>query len=553
MLGLFFGVACTLDPDGRIQATSESWDELMGRTGKADLLRNAIQGKPFLDLLPADDEVKAAFCFALASVAEGKQNQHVQLVEFKTASKPFSIQFVFHAIRDDDHLTGYVVQGLDSTHETVNRMALLDREHRLRELKATCEHLSGKITGLTKSLEAKAADHESAVSGLVRTFAHEPREFGKELCRLAAEECGAMFATLATFSPSRNCFHFTAHHNAPDFHQFAIDADTFELAPGEGPAGIAVHNGCATKFDHLLEREDFAKWVPLAQQYGYNCIWAWPLEDQDGLYGALQLFFPDLDKLLTVEQCSVLTALCQNAIPLLRVSDQWATFPTCKHEVCDAPRHENFRALAAGLSEEFSNLLTGVLGYSSLAVAEIGNEHAALGDIHSIEKAARDAARLTRRLLAICGPARKATSPVDLRQFVKHHVERDRANFFPDGPAEVAVCDYACPARADAAALEVMLDGMAEHARMAMNGGIPVWSLSTEENTTRLTLTYSGVSSEPIGWKEGALPTHANQIPEIFFAREAARNLAGDIVLTEGDGTTAITLSLPLASVSART
>jgi len=101
---------------------------------------------------------------------------------------------------------------------------------------------------------------------------------------------------------------------------------------------------------------------------------------------------------LPLEQHSSLETICQTAAPLLRVSAMWnARAQNTVQSVTAVVKPEGFRTLAGSLSEEFGNLLTGVLGHSSLAEAEIGDGHAALNDIHAIERAARDAARLTRR------------------------------------------------------------------------------------------------------------------------------------------------------------
>jgi hypothetical protein len=553
MLELLTGVACILDPDGSIRATSENWDELLGRTGRAELLRNAVLGNGFLDLLPADDEVQAAFCFALATLAEGKQRQVVQPVDYSAPSRPLAVNYVIHALRDDDKLTGYMVQGLDVTHEAVIRVALLDRERRLREIKASSEQKADEIVRLKKQLDSRIAEHDKAVTETLMVFQRSPEDFGDGFCELAARTSGAMFAAMFVFSPAENRFRISAQHNAPEYHRFAIESDVLDMAQGEGPAGISAQCGCATKFDHLLEREDFAKWAPLAEQNGYNCIWALPLADESGTYGVLQLYYAEQDRLLTVDQYGNLASYCQTAAPLLRAADAWRTKPEIRQMMPgDAPKPEGFRTLAAGLSEEFSNLLTGVLGHSSLAASEIGESHTALNDIHAIEQAARNAARLTRRLSAISGASHKAAMPLDLAAHVRHYVQKDRAAFFPDGPAEVAVPESACPVHTDTASLEVMLDGMAEHARTAMTTGAPLWTLACDESMLTLTLSYGGPSSPPAGWDSGGIQTHSHmQIPELFFAREAARITGGEIALDENGGRASVTLTLPMASENA--
>jgi len=70
MLELFLGVACILDPEGVVTAVSDNWDDLMSRASDAELLRNVVLGKAFLNMLPGDDELRTSLCFALASLAE---------------------------------------------------------------------------------------------------------------------------------------------------------------------------------------------------------------------------------------------------------------------------------------------------------------------------------------------------------------------------------------------------------------------------------------------------------------------------------------------------
>jgi len=148
---------------------------------------------------------------------------------------------------------------------------------------------------------------------------------------------------------------------------------------------------------------------------------------------------------------------------------------------------------------------------------------------------------------AICGSVRRGTAPLDLTHFVQHYAERDRAHFFPDGPAGAILTAQPCPVRADVCALEVMLDGIADHGRTAMSGGIPEWTMSAESDVVTLSLTYKGLASAPTGWSEGGIPPHTHhQIPDLFFAREAARTLGGDIAFSEDGDRTSITLTLPL-------
>ncbi len=87
---------------------------------------------------------------------------------------------------------------------------------------------------------------------------------------------------------------------------------------------------------------------------------------------------------------------------------------SCEQEARAVPDPSlTLRALAADLADEYGNLLTGVLGHVSLAVAELEDRPAALDDVRAIERAARGAARLTRRLAAV-GSSLHRGSPVNL-------------------------------------------------------------------------------------------------------------------------------------------
>jgi hypothetical protein len=308
-----------------------------------------------------------------------------------------------------------------------------------------------------------------------------------------------------------------------------------------------------TKFDHLRAREDFAKWVPLAEQNGYNCIWAFPIEDGEGLYGVLQLYYAAEDMAIPVAPCSALTTLCHEAAPLLRVSDEARVRPTPVAPEPVAPlmaalRPESFRMLAGGLAEEFGNLLTGVLGHSSLVAAEMGEEHTAIEDVRAIERAARNAAKLTRRLSAMSGASHKGGSVVDLTAYLRHYASAERAEYFGGG-TELILPEIPCPIHADTVGLEVIFDSLAEHAHTAiMSETSPSWELVIGERDVVLTLSYFGPAALPVGWSDGQLPMHSrNQLPELLFAREAARALGGELEVIEDDGTTLVQLTLPKA------
>ncbi|MDD5087486.1 MAG: hypothetical protein PHI18_01640, partial [bacterium] len=493
---------------------SASWDDLAKRSGIADLSRNAVLGKPFWDLAP-DEESRLTLRGLLGHLARGQINQAHHSLELTDGTKPLPLQLTLHPIRDGEQGVGFLVQAVDHTAERAARMALLDRERKLRELRGSSEHLSARIAELEirlsqsgealhgkddelaglreqhaalleqladwnterEEIERRIADLQSentllrdevqeakrqadesgervaelllrqesdseqvarwttqsdeqrermnalltektrleddviererqlrvvrlqtdelrrrigdlegncetlevvhrdrenrsrqraalrdqSLADVLQSFRRSPEHFPEEFCRLAALCANALFATLAVYAAESKRFSYVAQHGAPDVHQYMIDNRVVELTLGEGPAGIAAERGCPTKFDHLLERADFTKWAPLAEQNGYNCIWALPLADEEGIFGVLQVYYADEDVNLSVETLDQLNSLIQLVLPLLRACDAWPMNGEAAPQAgLPTEREDGFRMLAAELAEEFGNLLTGV-------------------------------------------------------------------------------------------------------------------------------------------------------------------------------------------------
>lgn len=428
---------------------------------------------------------------------------------------------------------------------------LIEREQQIRVVRLQTDELRRRIADLEGNCETlevvhrerearsqnRVAEWEKDVAEVLSAFHHSPENFPEEFCRLAAQNGEAPVAVLVKRDSQSKEFPFTAVYGAPENQHVTLNDRLIESA---------LAKGCPVKFDHLLDREDGAEWIPLAETLNCLSAWAWPLTDDTGDYGVLLLCYADEDVNLSVECMERLHLLLQISLPLLRALDVW----TMTHEAIPATgsttSEDGFRVLAADLAEEFSNLLTGVLGHSSLVAAEMGETSAAVEDIRAIERAARGAARLTRKLSALCGSNHKSPPPVDLCAFLKTYA-RDHAQYFAGGACAFSLPDSPCGVRVENPSLEIMLDGMAEHALRA--GGDDLrWTLRAFDSTAELALSYPGPPVLPPHWENGRNPArHKSPLPEIVFAREAARAHGGSLDLHGDDRMTEIVLRLPLS------
>lgn len=85
----------------------------------------------------------------------------------------------------------------------------------------------------------------------------------------------------------------------------------------------------------------------------------------------------------------------------------------------EAQKLESLGTLAGGVAHDFSNLLVGVLGNASLAMDTLPPDSSAWKLLERIERAARDAADLTKQLLAYSGRGSFVVAPIDLSSVVR--------------------------------------------------------------------------------------------------------------------------------------
>ncbi|MGV3707392.1 MAG: PAS domain-containing hybrid sensor histidine kinase/response regulator [Gemmatimonas sp.] len=80
---------------------------------------------------------------------------------------------------------------------------------------------------------------------------------------------------------------------------------------------------------------------------------------------------------------------------------------------------ESLGVLAGGIAHDFNNLLVGILGNASVSLLDMPVSSPAHAAVTAIERAARDAATLTRQLLAYAGKGRFLLEPLDLSVLVR--------------------------------------------------------------------------------------------------------------------------------------
>lgn len=143
-----------------------------------------------------------------------------------------------------------------------------------------------------------------------------------------------------------------------------------------------------------------------------------------------------------------------------------------KEQLFQSQKLEALGTLAGGIAHDFNNLLASIMGYASLAKAELGEGHSVYKHVDIIEKASLRASELTQQLLAFAKGGKYDAKPNDVNAIV-HEVARLLARTIEKN-IEI-VLDTASdlrPAVCDAGQVQQAILNICINARDAMpNGG----------------------------------------------------------------------------------
>jgi PAS domain S-box-containing protein len=156
----------------------------------------------------------------------------------------------------------------------------------------------------------------------------------------------------------------------------------------------------------------------------------------------------------------------------------------------DAERMESIGRLAGGVAHDFNNLLTVISGYAALAQRALGEGARGTAELAEVQRAAKRAAELTRRLLEFSRRRAVLPAPLNLTEIV-HGVLPMLERLIGEHVRVIALTDPdVARTLADRAQMEQVLLDLAANARDAMPGG---GTLTIETQTVTLTGEADGV------------------------------------------------------------
>lgn len=144
-----------------------------------------------------------------------------------------------------------------------------------------------------------------------------------------------------------------------------------------------------------------------------------------------------------------------------------------EQELNQAQKMEAVGTMAGGIAHDFNNMLTAIIGYSQLLLDECEPESVMRKDVEEIDKTARRAAALTRRLLAFSKGQMAQMAPVDLNTIVAGLDKMLRRLIGEDLELRTNLRSDVPRVRADAGQIEQVIVNLALNSRDAMpDGGV---------------------------------------------------------------------------------
>ncbi len=142
-----------------------------------------------------------------------------------------------------------------------------------------------------------------------------------------------------------------------------------------------------------------------------------------------------------------------------------------EQQLLQAQKMESIGTLAGGVAHEFNNLLTGILGYTTLLLDHSQPDDPQYAPLLAIERSARRGAELTEKLLAFSRQTVSQLKSVDLNALVDETVALLRGSFDASIDIDVRKDEALWPVEADTGQIQHVLMNLCINARDAMPQG----------------------------------------------------------------------------------
>jgi len=167
---------------------------------------------------------------------------------------------------------------------------------------------------------------------------------------------------------------------------------------------------------------------------------------------------------------------------------------TLRDQLLQAQKLESIGILAGGVAHDFNNILTGIIGYSNLALLKIEADHPLRGHLQLVHQAGLRAGELVKQLLIFSRKQVLETKAINLNTSIENLAKMLRRVIGEDISLETESAPDLPSVMADPGQIDQILMNLAVNARDAMpGGGRLLISTGTTELDARYAARHQGV------------------------------------------------------------
>lgn len=317
---------------------------------------------------------------------------------------------------------------------------------------------------------------------------HSEKELLEKICRIIVEPDGYLMAWVgyAEANTEKTVFPMAqAGFDEGYLHSIHLRWDDSEF--GMGPMGTAIRTGKTRIIKDIDTDPDFLPWRADAVQRRYSSIIALPLTDSSSRpFGGLCIYSVEKDA-FDAEEIKLLGELAGDlsfGINTLRMQEEsWKEQREkrkLQNQLRQAQKLEAIGILAGGIAHDFNNILSAILGFSELAMDEVGPRSKAGKDLQEIITAGKRAADLVRQILTISRQSEHHRKPLKIQNIIKEALKLLRPSISTSIEIKTSV-DQKCPdVLADPTEIHQVIMNLctnAFHAMQEISGGDPVMEI----------------------------------------------------------------------------
>ncbi len=373
---------------------------------------------------------------------------------------------------------GTVLLGLLLVHQRVREQARRD----LRRERDLLRRSDERIRKLYRILTVLSNINQSIVR------IRDMQELFRNACHIAVGDGGFRLAWLGMLGDDGETVQIRAHAPAEASHMKDLQMRVGESAPDCAPVAAALREGRHVVVQDVQSDPRVCGQCFRGLDTNTGSLAVFPLKVAGeavgvfGLYSERSGFFDDTEEMRLLEELAMDLSF---AIEFARREGER---DRVEAELRQAQKMEAVGKLAGGVSHDFNNMLTVILGYADSVLHRLDPHDPVFESVQEIRKAGQRSADLTRQLLAFSRRQIVKPCPVDWNQAIENRRKMLTRLLGEDVTLEVLPGEDLWNVWIDLSQIDQILTNLATNARDAIQG---VGTVTIETANVTLDKTYS--------------------------------------------------------------